>query len=134
MDFRKMLEQYYDYLGKVKPTNKTITNHLLCFADWLNIEHDLNEVVSVLDKVLSETESGYRLRSKTRNEIKKIIGFLRNDRSKQLIERMDQVRHDLNIARINLQLWEGKVKHSEEELWSLKKYYIEQKEKSNERL
>lgn len=54
---------------------------------------------------------------------------------KKLIERMDQVRHNLNIARINLQLWERKVKHSEEELSSLKEYLIGlKKENSNERL
>ena len=35
MDYRKALEQYYDYLGREKPVHKMITNHLLCFADWL---------------------------------------------------------------------------------------------------
>ena len=36
MDYRKKLDEYYQYLGKEKPANKLITNHLLCFADWLN--------------------------------------------------------------------------------------------------
>jgi len=36
MDYRKKLNEYYQYLGKEKPTHKIITNHLLCFADWLN--------------------------------------------------------------------------------------------------
>jgi len=36
MDYRKKLDEYYQHLGKEKPVHKMITNHLLCFADWLN--------------------------------------------------------------------------------------------------
>ena len=38
MEYRKLLEKYYEYLGIERPTHKLITNHLLCFADWLS-EH-----------------------------------------------------------------------------------------------
>jgi len=36
MDYRNELEKYYKYLGDDRPVHKMITNHLLCFADWLN--------------------------------------------------------------------------------------------------
>ena len=36
MDYRKLLDEYYEYLGDVRPIHKMITNHLLFFADWLN--------------------------------------------------------------------------------------------------
>ena len=36
MDYRKLLNEYYEYLGDARPVHKMITNHLLFFADWLN--------------------------------------------------------------------------------------------------
>jgi len=36
MNYRHELDKYYDYLGDARPVHKMITNHLLCFADWLN--------------------------------------------------------------------------------------------------
>ena len=36
MDYRKLLNEYYEYLGDARPVHKMITNHLLFFADWLD--------------------------------------------------------------------------------------------------
>jgi len=44
MNYRNLLDEYYEYLGEHRPVHKMLTNHLLCFADWLN-EHAHNKSV-----------------------------------------------------------------------------------------
>jgi len=45
MEHRKLLDEYYKYLGKDRPVNKMITNHLLFFADWLDIKEDQQKAI-----------------------------------------------------------------------------------------
>jgi len=54
MDYRKLLNEYYEYLGDARPVHKMITNHLLFFADWLNTH---TEEETILDTSHRDRES-----------------------------------------------------------------------------